>query len=115
MNFPLLTAGKLSICCDARILTEYNDMLKRPKFAFNADAVQGLLDYLIQNGETVAAIPLAASLPDSDDDAFPEIALSGKADALITGNLIHFPKQFCGNVSVFSPADFMIFYKEKRS
>ncbi len=56
-------------------------MLKRPKFAFNADAVQGLLDYLIQNGETVAAIPLAASLPDSDDDAFPEIALAEKADA----------------------------------
>ena len=111
----LLAAGKLSICYDARILTEYNDVLKRPKFAFNADAVDGLLDYLIQNGEAIAAVPLAASLPDADDDAFLEIALSGKAEALITGNLIHFPKQFCGDISVVSPADFLIFYKEKTS
>ncbi len=108
----LLTAGELYICYDARILAEYTDVLKRPKFGFNADSVEALLDYLIRNGQAVASVPLTKPLPDTDDEAFLEVALSGEAAALITGNLAHFPKRLCGKVRIFSPTDFMIFYKK---
>jgi hypothetical protein len=73
-----------------------------------------LLDYLAQNGHAVAAVPLAKPLPDADDEPFLEVALSGQADFLVTGNMSHFPKQLCTEMNVLSPADFMALYKKDR-
>ena len=108
----LITAGDLLICYDARIIAEYDDVLNRPKFGFNKDSVECLLDYYIQNGQAVAAVPLARPLPDANDEAFLEVALSGETDALVTGNLAHFPKRLCGKVNVLSPAEFLVFYQK---
>jgi putative PIN family toxin of toxin-antitoxin system len=108
----LLAAGDLLICYDARIIAEYHDVLNRQKFGFNRDSVEWLLDYFVQNGQAVAAVPLAKPLPDADDEAFLEVAFSGQADALVTGNLSHFPKRFCGKINVLSPADFLAFYQK---
>jgi predicted nucleic acid-binding protein len=41
-------------------------------------------------GILVVAAPTAVELPDPDDRAFVEVALSGGADALVTGNRRHF-------------------------
>ncbi|HCX01061.1 MAG TPA: putative toxin-antitoxin system toxin component, PIN family, partial [Syntrophaceae bacterium] len=71
-----------------------------------------LLDYFVQNGQAVAAVPLAKPLPDADDEAFLEVAFSGQADALVTGNLSHFPKRLCSKINVLSPADFLAFYQK---
>ena len=38
-----------------------------------------------------AVSPCAVRLPDADDLPFLEVALSGNADALVTGNVRHFP------------------------
>jgi len=44
-------------------------------------------------------------LPDADDLPFIDVALSGKADALVTGNARHFPKGL--GVVVLSPRDLL--------
>jgi predicted nucleic acid-binding protein len=44
---------------------------------------------------------------DRDDLPFLEVAISGEADALITGNTGHFPAQMQSRVKIESPAVFL--------
>lgn len=110
----LLISVALNICYDARIMAEYRDVLSRPKFGFDQNAVQCLLDFLRQSGEAVVGVPLSKSLPDKDDEIFLEAAISGKADALVTGNLLHFPKNLCSGVKILSPAEFLLYFNKKK-
>jgi uncharacterized protein len=93
-------------------LSEYAEVLARPRFAFDQDMVASLLAYIAHVGKTVAAAPLSAQLPDPDDQPFLELALSGGAEYLITGNRRHYPKALCGGVCVVSPAQFVAAYRE---
>ncbi len=86
----LLLAGELLLLVDDRIVTEYREVVARPKLALDptdADRVLGTLEAL---AEYVVGRPLAVRLPDADDLPFPEVAAAGLADALVTGNTRHF-------------------------
>jgi len=93
---------------DHRILSEYEEVLRRPKFGFPAGKVQDLLGMLEARGLRVAAMPLVAKLPDPDDLPFLEVALSGKAEALVTGNLKDYPPQWRVGLRVLSPSEFLV-------
>ncbi|MCX5806492.1 MAG: putative toxin-antitoxin system toxin component, PIN family [Proteobacteria bacterium] len=110
----MLFSGNLTLCIDARILSEYHDVLRRPKFHFEEDKVIAVIDYIEHNGQNVAASPLSASLPDPDDEPFLEVALKGRAECLITGNQAHFPPGLCQGVTVISPADFIKFFLKRK-
>ena len=103
----MASSGNLTLCIDARVLSEYKEVLERPKFSFDHDKIAAILDYIEHHGWVVASIPLSRPLPDPDDVPFLEIAVSGGADYLITGNAAHFPPEFCQGVQVVSPADFL--------
>ena len=103
----LLLAEKLRLCYDNRILTEYRDVLARPKFAFDGELVAVFLDFLEQAGELVVPTPWPAALPDADDAMFLEVAAAGKADYLVTGNLRHFPSLQRRGIRVATPAEFI--------
>ncbi len=77
---------------DARILAEYADVLARSKFAgvFPPDAAVTLVTALLAHSEAVEARPLAVPLRDPKDAPFAEVAIAGRADALVTGNARHF-------------------------
>ena len=75
----LVAAGELIPCHLSRILAEYREVLLREKFHFNPERVEALLDQIQANGIAVAARPLAIRLPDTDDEPFLEIALTGEA------------------------------------
>ncbi|MEA5075491.1 MAG: putative toxin-antitoxin system toxin component, PIN family [Coriobacteriia bacterium] len=107
----MASSGAITLCLDARILAEYAEVLSRPKFGFDADAVAALLDQLEYTGWTTAAEPLPLRLPDPDDEPFLEVALSGAADALVTGNIADFPAERCGDVVVLTPAGFIERYR----
>jgi putative PIN family toxin of toxin-antitoxin system len=110
----MASSGELTLCLDARILSEYNEVLRRPKFAFEEDSVVALLDYLEYRGQTVAASPLSHSLPDPDDEPFLEVACSCGAEYLVTGNAAHFPAALCQGINVVSPAEFLTRYRRQR-
>jgi predicted nucleic acid-binding protein len=93
---------------------EYAEVLARPKFRFNQDKVATLVDHIESCGQTVAASPLRQPLPDHDDEPFLEVALSSKAVCLITGNRIHFPDDCCQGMTVYSPSEFLNFYRRQR-
>ena len=87
----MIAAGSLSLLYDARIMAEYIQVLKRPKFSFSSEPIETLLDQVKAVGVIVASDPLSVRLPDEEDEAFLEVALAGRAECLITGNVKHFP------------------------
>jgi putative PIN family toxin of toxin-antitoxin system len=100
----MVSSGALVLCLDARIFAEYDEVLARPRFGFDLDAVAALLDYIDFRSEVVASGPLEQRLPDPDDEPFLEIAAACGADCLVTGNLAHFPVESRAGVDVLSPA-----------
>ena len=110
----MVSSGELGLCLDARILSEYHEVLRRPKFRFEQDKVVALMDYIEYRGQIVASSPLSHSLPDPDDEPFLEIALTGGAEYLITGNHAHYPHDLCKGAGVLSPADFLKHYSKRQ-
>ncbi|MGO8989855.1 MAG: putative toxin-antitoxin system toxin component, PIN family [bacterium] len=110
----MVSSGEVTLCFDALILTEYSEVLYRPKFGFDKDKIAALLDHIQHRGHTVASSPLLHSLPDPDDEAFLKAAIAGKAKCLVTGNARHFPSKLCQGQKVFSPSGFLTFYKTQR-
>ncbi|MCE5190413.1 MAG: putative toxin-antitoxin system toxin component, PIN family [Actinomycetia bacterium] len=108
----MVSSGSLTLVVDARILSEYADVLARPRFAFDPDAVAALLDYIGFRGEVVASEPLARRLPDPGDEPFLEVALAGAADFIVTGNLAHFSPEALAGAIALSPARFMERYRD---
>ena len=103
----LIAAGRLRLCYDMRIIAEYDDVLRRPAFPFEAAEAAALLAQVRAGGEVAAGEPLKIRLPHPDDEPFLEVALSAQAEFLVTGNLRHFPHDRCHGVRVVSPREFM--------
>jgi len=110
----MVSSGELTLYLDARILSEYDEVLRRPKFGFRTDKVAALLDYIEHNGTLVASSPLADPLPDPGDQPFLEVAVAGEAACLVTGNRVHFPARQCQGIKVSSPSEFLAFHREQR-
>jgi putative PIN family toxin of toxin-antitoxin system len=109
----MVSAGELTLSFDARILSEYNQVLRRPRFGFEEEKVTAFLDYIVYHGRAVASSPLSRSLPDPDDEPFLEVALASQAVYLVTGNQKHFPAERCQGAKVVSPNEFLIFLKKQ--
>lgn len=103
----MLVAGSFELLYDARIVSEYEDVLRRPKFSFDGANVGSLIEFIVKIGIPVTATPLKKRLRDRFDEPFLEVAISGKADCLITGNLVHFPGRPVRNLRVISPRQFI--------
>jgi predicted nucleic acid-binding protein len=111
----MVSAGELSLIFDARILSEYGEVLRRPTFKFDVARVEALLGYVEYRGHAVASSPLPHALLDPDDEPFPEAAIAGKSECLVTGNQAHFPDRLYRGVRVLSPGEFLSFYQKKQS
>ncbi len=111
----MVSPGEITLSFDARIMTEYEEVLVRPKFKFEKDKISALLDHIEHRGLLVAASPLSQSLPDTDDDPFLEVAIAAQVECLITGNQVHFPPDLCQGMKILTPSEFLSFYKKRRS
>ncbi len=109
----MIASGKLTLLVDVRILSEYRDVLFRPKFKFNKTHLGTFLNFIHQNGIFVSTSPLKNRLPDVDDEPFLEVALAAGAACLITGNKKHYPSSFRQGMTVLSPSEFLEFYRQK--
>lgn len=96
-------ARRTRLLHDNRILSEYRVVLGRSRFGFAPSDVAALMGFFEHSGEFVAATPQALQLQDSADTPFYEVARSGGADYLVTGNVRHFPEE----EMIVSPAEFV--------
>jgi predicted nucleic acid-binding protein len=98
----LAVMGLLTLCYDARIMSEYREVLQRPRFDFNPKQVRILLSALEQGGLPVDPLPLKPACADPDDQAFYEVAQLCFCP-LITGNKRHFPPE----TGILSPREYL--------
>jgi len=109
----MLYTGRFSCIFDDRIMTEYEEVLHRPRFAavVSQREIRDLLGYMAHTGDHVLAGPVKGMVdlaPDPDDLPFVETAVACRADFIITGNLAHF-SFFEGNsfvIRLLSPREF---------
>jgi putative PIN family toxin of toxin-antitoxin system len=108
----MISSGTLSLCFDSRIISEYSQVMRRPKFSFRADEIDALLEQIQSNGRVIASEPLPHHLKDPHDEAFLEVAVAGKVERLVTGNLKHYPSSF-RHIKVVSPKSFLEYYRKQ--
>ncbi len=102
----LVLQGSLTLLADSRILAEYYEVTARPRFTLIERERVALLDILAEIAELVPAQPLRLSLPDPDDRAFVEVAVAGRADVIVTGNVRHFvPRKGTLGIPVLTPRE----------
>ena len=111
----MTSSGVLQLCYDARILSEYAAVLRRPKFNFTTEHVDDLLEQIRTRGHQVSGVPLKKPLPDAGDEPFLEVAIAGKAVCLVTGNLKHYPLAERQGTPVLLPSDFLTFYRKHQN
>ncbi|HEX6513218.1 MAG TPA: putative toxin-antitoxin system toxin component, PIN family, partial [Chloroflexota bacterium] len=111
----LVLEQALELALDERILAEYRDVLARPKFGFSDELQRSLLAALREIAVFSGLPDHSVTLPDASDEMFVEVAMAAEADALVTGNLRHFPAEACAGVLVISPAHFMKLWTETPS
>lgn len=90
---PSNALGSMAVLYDLRMAAEYRTVLERPKFAaISRDRIEELLRRVIERGTAIDAVPRwDGPMTDDDDRVFVEVALAGRADALVTGNGRHYP------------------------
>ena len=105
MVVSLLLNGKITPCYDHRILIEYHEILRRPKFGFSENEVYDFLSAVEGLGMSIVPEPANIHFTDEADKKIYEAAKHCGAK-LITGNLKHFPQDDI----VMTPEDFLRSY-----
>lgn len=95
-----IQTGRIVPCYSRAIAEEYSGVLKRPKFDFAPEVIEGLMNLLSSTGELVNPRRRRRLSPDPNDDDFIACAMAAKADFLITGNKRHFPAHSYGSARV---------------
>ena len=99
---------KIILAYDDRIISEYEEVLRRSKFRFPASWVDSFLELIQVLGQHTVAPSLDVTLTDQDDLVFLEVATASDAACLITGNMRHFePVNGHHKVLIKSPRDFL--------
>ncbi len=101
--------GEVTLLLDSRILREYATVLARPKFQIPPDITKEVLELLTGLAEYVESEPWRHPVPDPDDLPFLEVAVSGHADALVTGNARDYPRTPPPPLRILDPAAFLDF------
>ena len=75
------------------IISEYEEVLKRPKFHLQPQTIARVLAAISQFGEWAEPTHFEGLLPDEDDRIFYEVTLGGSDlnSHLVTGNQKHYP------------------------
>lgn len=82
--------GSIVLLYNEDILSEYDEVLHREKFAFSDDRIAAVLE-IVKTGLSLQRTPSGELFPDADDAVFYEVALSKEGSYVVTGNQKHFP------------------------
>lgn len=73
------------------IISEYNEVLHRPKFPFDESMISWTIQAIIETGLSSARACTQDKPSDPKDIVFYEVAMSRNDSYLVTGNIKHFP------------------------
>lgn len=90
--FGAIFENKICPLFNEDIISEYVDVLNRPKFRLPSQMVEVVVHKLKDIGLHSHRVQSMETFPDLDDAVFYEVALSKEDAYLVTGNTKHFPK-----------------------
>ena len=88
--------GDIIPLLNEQVLKEYMEVLKRPKFHFEEEKINIIIDGIVKRGVFVDAEHTGQVLPDPKDIVFYEIVMEKRKCEeafLVTGNIKHFPAE----------------------
>lgn len=103
----LVADGTLQLAFDLRLLSQYRNVLNRPKFSLAKENVEAFLTQVEQEGFLVSVKPLKTHLLDPDDELFLEVAIAGRAEAIVTGYKRRLSRKEYEGVRILSPVEFV--------
>lgn len=87
--------GDLIPLLSDEIIAEYREVLARPKFKFDQNTVEILIDGIVDRGIYMDAVPVEEIIPDPKDIVFYVVVMEGCKEHddtyFVTGNIKHFP------------------------
>ena len=87
-----ILTGRITPLYNDEILSEYQEVLSRPKFPFTEAQVEMMISAFKDFGiNTIRVTAADTSFPDPDDIVFYEVKMSKDDAYLVTGNIKHFP------------------------
>jgi putative PIN family toxin of toxin-antitoxin system len=87
---------KILMVVSEPILTEYEEVLRRPRLKLDPLKVDNVLAVIRSTGKLVKTKRKVKKSPDESDNRFYECAEAGKANFLVTGNTRDFPESHKG-------------------
>jgi putative PIN family toxin of toxin-antitoxin system len=90
----LALASKLQLYVSPDILSEYAEVLRRPRFQIDSKKVTQSLRLIKKRAKSVKPTLTISVSRDPDDNRFLECAEAANADYLVTGNRRHFPAKY---------------------
>ncbi|MGB8834197.1 MAG: putative toxin-antitoxin system toxin component, PIN family [Candidatus Sulfotelmatobacter sp.] len=94
-------------CFSRDVLSEYSQVLARPKFSFPRDQIEALIQLLRGNGDLVSPRTVSGVSPDPKDDKFIACAIAAHADFIVTGNKKDFPGNRLGSTQAVSARELL--------
>ena len=104
----LALGGSIQMCISGAIFAEYEEVLRRPKFARDAETIAATLSTIRARSLWVKPEQVIDACSDANDNRFLECAEAAQADFIITGNARHFPVSWA-NTRIVLARDFLDF------
>jgi uncharacterized protein len=101
-----LAGARVRLCVSAGIYSEYEEVIRRPRFRRSEQEIADALRAIRERGMWFKTSQQIRACSDPDDDVFLECAQAAKANFLVTGNLKHFPTSW-GDTKVVSARQFL--------
>lgn len=86
-----LVGERVRLCVSAEIYSEYEEVIRRPRFRRSEQEIADALRAIRERGLWIKPSQRIRVCSDPDDDVFLECAHAAKAQFLVTGNPKHFP------------------------
>lgn len=86
-----LAGENVEFCVSAEIYSEYEEVIRRPRFKRRENEIADALRAVRQQAIWVKPSQEVHACSDPDDDMFLACAQAAQAHFLVTGNLKHFP------------------------
>ncbi|MDA3951261.1 MAG: putative toxin-antitoxin system toxin component, PIN family [Spirochaeta sp.] len=109
MVLNLVISETIRMLVNEAVLSEYETVLGRSKFGFDPEAIADFMSFIRHESEHIVTTPAAKTTTDPDDQVFYDIAITGHAEYLITGNIAHFPDEKW----IMTPRQFVEIVREK--
>ena len=92
--YNLVQQGTIVPIINDKIVSEYFEVLSRPKFHLTNDIVNNIINNIVNKAILIDENHIDIDLPDEKDRVFYEVTMTSKDERdtmLVTGNMKHFP------------------------